>query len=230
MKKKSRTETMDIATLDNIAKEAGMSVHEFTELALYWMIGMCETDKEFRAGGGREFLRSSRKKRGPFPPVYIGLDSAVGSMLEDLAKATGLEKEELPMFCVQWLLQVAQSEPQLAKESAQAWKESIGKGNANPGATPHPFMERLFSGDLRAVHGPTFGDLASEHVKSEHRVLRDLLKRAFKQDWEEACCELMDAESIIRHCPALQNETAAIRTLLEAEKVLDDFCRSVDAN
>ncbi|MDF7808721.1 hypothetical protein P4E94_14830 [Pontiellaceae bacterium B12219] len=94
----------------------------------------------------------------------------------------------------------------------------------------HPFMERLFSADLRAVHGPTFGDLCSDSVEGEHHFLTLNLDRIFAlNDWDHIFCSLMDLESVIRYCPKLKNEAGAIRALIEAEKVLGDFCRAVKA-
>ncbi len=91
-------------------------------------------------------------------------------------------------------------------------------------------MHRLFSGDLKDIHGPTFGELASDHVNGEHRFLEGCLRRAFDQNsWEETISELMDIESVIRHCPALQNEANAIHTLIEAERALTNFSRAVRA-
>jgi hypothetical protein len=93
----------------------------------------------------------------------------------------------------------------------------------------HPFMERIFSRDLKAVHGSTFGDNGSEHVKPEHLFLRDCLKSAFNLScWDDVICQLMAIEPAIRHCPTLCNEAGAIRALIEAEDTLGDFCRAVD--
>jgi len=144
------------------AKEAGMSVADFNELALRWMVDMTKANPVFVRSECREFLEEQRNEKG--------------------------------------------AEVEL-----------------------HPFMERLFSGDLRAVHGATFGDLSSDHVEPEHLFIRGCLESAFNlNSWEDTICQLMTMEPAIRHCPTLQNEAAAIRALIKAENVLGDFCRAVE--
>jgi len=91
-------------------------------------------------------------------------------------------------------------------------------------------MHRLFSGSLKTVHGPTFGDLASDDVGSEHHFMTTNLKRIFAMtDWEDSFSHLMSLETVIRHCPALKNEAAVIRSLLEAEQYLIRFSNAVNA-
>lgn len=97
----------------------------------------------------------------------------------------------------------------------------------------HPLMERLFSGDLKAVHGSTFGDRGSSEVECEHHFLKSCLQQIFyiksEFPWEDSISAFIGLESVIRHCPKLQNEAAAIRALLEAESVLSEFCYAVNA-
>ena len=180
---KMKSKTMDMDTLENAAASAGMSVIEFTELALYWMMDMCETDKEFGATEGRAFLHSSRDERGYFPPVYIGLensdsDSLLDSQLEDVAKTVGLDKEEIPRFCLLWLLQMVQDAPHFTREAVTAWKETSTKV-----AQPlHPFMQHLFSTDLQAVHGSTFGEFGSKDVTPEHLSFCGIVERILSHD------------------------------------------------
>ncbi len=239
MTEAATTKTMNIKHLDNAAEKAGMTVAEFTELALYWMLEMCESAPGFATTNGQGFLHSSREKLGSFPPLAIcisiaGDDSIVGPELEKIGKSVGLSKEEIPGFCILWMMRMATDNPHYAREAAKEWKES--KKDESLVDIPHtkhplhPFMQRLFSGDLKAVHGPTFGDLCGTDVGSEHHFLEQNIIRAFRQNtWDESIGELIGIESVIRDCPKLQNEAAAIRALVEAGDVLGDFCRAVNA-
>jgi len=103
-KQKTTTKTMDINHLDNAAEKAGLSVAEFTELALYW--AMCQMEEsEWPDESPQDVLCEYREKRGTLPALGIvigvaGNGSIQDQELEEISKSLGLSREEMPSFCI----------------------------------------------------------------------------------------------------------------------------------
>ena len=148
--------------------------------------------------------------------------------IESMASKQGISVADFHVLSVLWMLEMMETEPDFMEEHGHAFLAKHRDGEET--IIVHPFMRRLFSGDLKTVHGEDFGERASRSVGMEHRFLKQNLSRAFNMPtWDEACAELMVIESVIKHCPELQNEAAAIRALIEADKVLGNFCDAVEA-
>ena len=163
--------------------------------------------------------------------------------LDAFATGKGYNMEEFTELALYWMMEMFEEDADFAKEdsheSLAGFREKYGIFNpcmiefgssSIPKTDVHPFMHRLFSGDLKSIHGEAFGELNSKDVHMEHRFLATAMEHALAQNsWDECISELMLIESVVRHCPMLQNEAAAIHTLIEAEEVLSDFGNSVNA-
>lgn len=224
-------QTIDKSAIQAAASKAGMTLSEFLEWGLYCILKNYDGTAASNPSDAREDLKQCRKLEG-----IISEENIPTNPLAEFASDSGLHFGELNELALLTAVSIMNTSESPDKQPMDWLKEARQKqGPLIPSfpeekTTVHPFMERLFSGDLRAVHGATFGDLASDHVDSEHHFLEDNLQRAFQQNtWDEAIGEMMTIESVIKYCPALQNEAAAIRALIEAERVLGDFCRAVNA-
>lgn len=229
--------TIDKATIDAAADEAGLSVSEFVEWGMYAFIETF-SNCEHSSGDAKDYMPTLRGLGGGVAPGIIHQ-----SPLEAFAESESMTMNELAEAAILTATDMVKNSEypnQTPKDILCDYRfrqrlliPEIGNENHTVHRTEskvHPFMHRLFSGDLKAVHGPSFGDLCSDEVDGEHQFMEDNLKRAFAANsWEEACCDLMILESVIHHCPKLQNEAAAIRALIEAENVLGAFCRAVNA-
>jgi hypothetical protein len=235
VKSKSAEEpkTRDLAAIQAIhatAVKAGMNASELIEFGLYAILQTYD-GKNFQLNDAKNELKRVQMLEGKIPDQLLP-----SNPLAKFAADAGLsfdELNELALISAIDILNSSEFPDSSPKKQLESYR--LKQGQLIPSyrcdrVEVHPFMARLFSGDLKAVHGATFGDLCSDHVGSEHHFLEGSLHRAFaEKNWEESICELINIESVIRHCPALQNEAAAIRALIEAERVLGDFCRAVNA-
>lgn len=221
--------TLDLAAIQAIAGKAGMTASELLEWGLYSVLETFD-GKNGQISDAKEELKRVRTLECKIPAQLIP-----SNPLAKFAADAGLnfdELNELALLSAINMLNSSEWPDSTPKEGLE--DDSRKHGPLIPSfrcdrTEAHPFMARLFSGDLKAVHGATFGDRFSEHVAPEHLFIRDCLKSAFDlNDWDDTICQLMTIEPAIRHCPTLQNEAGAIRALIEAEKTLGDFCRAVD--
>lgn len=234
---KAVPKTIGKADIEAAANKANMAISEFVEWGMHALIETF-SNSENSPGDAKADMPTLRGLRGGVAPGVIRK-----SPLEAFAEAEGMtmnEMAEAAILTAMDLIYGSEYPDKTPCDILQDYRRNrrlllpeIGKGSepqAAPAPEIHPFMHRLFSGNLRALHGADFGDRGSESVNDEHQFLEQSLTRAFSlKSWDEVICELMVMESVIRHCPALKNEAAALRSLIEAEKVLGDFCRAVDA-
>jgi len=231
-------ETVGKCEIDVAAKEAGLTALELAE----W--GVLSVMNEHRKathniGEARRELERIRAKYGSVATGIIGRPPVLA-----MAEAEGMTLDEYTELGL--LTAIAMLDESVYtdvkpvdflngfREEIRAFIPEIGIGKtaegSQNGTIVHPFMERLFSGDLRAIHGSDFGGVGSDSGREEHLFLAESLERIMgKASHDEIMSDLMLLESVIRHCPALENEAAAIRMLVESENVLGDFTRAVRA-
>lgn len=222
--------TIDLDAIQDMADKAGMTASELLEWGLYQVVLPANGIDRTPAEAAKSLLEDSRKQVGKIPEQLIP-----SNPLADFAEEAGLSFSELSELALFTIFDLIENSVFPGKQPIDLLHDDRqNQGPLIPSfqhdrVKVHPMMAALFSGDLKAVHGETFGDHSSEHVAPEHWFIRDSLKSAFNmKDWDHTICELMTIEPAIRHCPTLQNEAAAIRTLIEAERVLGDFCEAVD--
>ncbi len=226
----AKPKTIGIDEIKTIASNAGMTASELLEWGLYSVLETYD-GKNNPISDAKDGLELCRTLEGVIPKKIIPLNP-----LAKFAADAGLnfdELNELALLSAINMLNSSEWPDSTPKEELEDDRRKHGPLIPSfrcDRDKVHPFMARLFSGDLRAVHGATFGDLGSDCVEGEHWFLEGCLERAFgKNSWDESICDLMNIECVIRHCPALQNEAAAIRALIEVERVLGDFSRAVNA-
>jgi hypothetical protein len=232
-KKTAKPKTIDLDAIHDMADKAGMTASELLEWGLYAIL---QTWNDAHTGyfpsDAANGLKELREMEGTIPEQLIP-----STPLADFASEAGLafsELNELALLAAINRLNSSEYPNKQPRDLLEDDRREMGPlmpHFQHDRVKVHPFMAALFSGDLRAVHGATFGDLCSDHVDCEHIFLEECLQRAFDQNsWGECTSDLISIESVIRHCPKLQNEAAAIRALLEADRVLSDFCQAVKAN
>lgn len=229
-KSAEKPKTRDIASIQSIAVKAGMTASELLEFGLYAILQTYDGENGQISDAKNELNRVRTLE------VNIPAPLIPPNPLAKFAADAGLNFDELNELALLSAINILDgtewpdSSPKEDLENCRRKQGPLIPSFRCDRVEVHPFMARLFSGDLKAVHGATFGDHCSDHVDSEHMFLEGCLKRAFAQkSWEESLCELINLECVIRYCPELQNEAAAIRALIEAENVLGDFCRAVNA-
>ena len=173
---------------------------------------------------------------GATPQITQGLN------LKSITKKTGISSEEFNELALYWMVEMFEHD----EHGMADWREILDDYRKNYGQSSshnivnnnakqtevHPFMQRLFSGDLEVLHEAKHRELTPENVKLEHVFISQALRSMI--DRQGACLadimsELEGLELVIRHCPTLQPEAAAIRAMLEGEAILNGFCKAVDA-
>lgn len=229
-KRVAEQKTLDLEAIQAIAGKAGMTASELLEWGLYSILETYD-GRNGQISDAKEDLKRVRTLEGKIPKQLIPSDP-LSKFTADAGLNFG-ELNELALLSAINILNTSEfyeKQPKEMLEDDRREKGPLIPSFLHDRVEVHPFMARLFSGDLKAVHGATFGDLSSEHVAPEHLFFRDSLRSAFGlNNWEDTICQLMGMEPAIRYCPTLQNEAAAIRALIEAEHTLGDFCRAVDA-
>lgn len=227
-KRAEAPKTLNIDTVEAVAEKSGMTLSELLEYGLYSVLETYD-GKNNPISDAKGELEKLRAKEGEIPNQFIP-----SNPLARFATDAGLSFDELNELALLAAISIMNSSefpnerPVEILENYRREKKPLIPSFLHDRSNVHPFMERLFSSDLKAVHGATFGDLGSQHVELEHLFIKDCLQRAFDaKDWEDAICQLIPIERIIRYCPTLRNEAGAIRALIEAEDVLGDFCRAV---
>ncbi len=220
---------IDLDAIQDMADKAGMTASELLEWGLYNILQHYDGTGGHPSETGDE-LKKSRTLEGKIPEKLLP-----SNPLADFAADAGIrygELNELALLTAINMLNCSEYPDEQPKDILEDYRREHGPlipHFQHDRGKVHPFMAALFSGDLKAVHGSTFGDLGSEHVLPEHMFIRDSLRSAFGlNNWDDTICQLMVIEPAIRYCPTLQNEAAAIRALVEAERVLGGFCSAVD--
>lgn len=222
--------TIGNADIQAIANKAGLTLSELLEWGIYCIMETFDGTM-FQPSEALDELRRLQNIEGK-----IQKDIIPSNPLAEFAANIGMhfgEVSELALLSAISIMNSSEFPDKKPRDFLEELRQEHGAlipSFKEEKTAVHPFMHRLFSGDLRAIHGPTFGDLASDDVGMEHLFLEQVLNQAFeRKDWSETMCDLMAIESVIRYCPKLRNEAAAIQALIEAEKVIGDFCRAVNA-
>jgi hypothetical protein len=221
--------TIDLDAIQAVANEAGMTASELLEWGMYAILETWDGENGDPRDAAAD-LKSLQKREGMIPVQLIP-----SNPLADFAAEAGISFSELSELALLATFDILKSsefpdaQPRDILENYRREKGPLMPHFQHDRVKVHPFMAALFSGDLKAIHGETFGDYGSDDVRPEHVFIRQSLKSAFElKYWDDTICQLMAIEPAIRHCPTLQNEAAAIRALIQAEDVLSDFCQAVD--
>ncbi len=222
--------TLARADIEAVAATAGLSMNELLEWGLYSVL---ETfgGNNGHPGEARAELESLRSREGS-----AEIDLLPKNPLAEFAADAGAlhdgELAELALLTAVDMLKNSAFKETQPKDILCSFRQR--KGPLLPSfrherVEIRPAMERLFYVCPRNVSASQSDGISSLDVRAEHLFLAQSIQHAFAQNsWEECFAELEIAESVVRYCPALQQEAAAISALIDAERVLSNFCSAVD--
>ncbi len=225
------------ADIKAAAEKDGMCLSDFIEWGMHMVMDVYSHNGS-SPGDAKDELTRLRGTMGGIAPGVIRQSPA-----EAFIESEGMSKEEFAEFAILTLMDLEKEGGNWNRKPIEMLGDyrddkrlllpEIGNGSGLIGVaaqTVSPFMHRLFSGDLRAIHGPTFGDPGSAAIGREHHFLAENLDELLdeKVSMDNSMSRLACVESVIRHCPELKNEANAIRTMHEAFEVLCGFVDAVE--